>query len=159
MMKTVAFILLFYCSNVFAESAGVKPVVSVIINADNSKHAFETLNAVVNLSKKVKVTNIVMAVKKDRLYDFAPVLTSIYGEMPEKFLKKPRQEMLSQSYEKYFDSLNLYGSTIKFDPVLISRLSLTYSPTWVVRYRGKDYIFEGYGDISKYFTRDGSFNY
>ena len=40
---------------------------------------------------------------------------------------------------------------------LYQKLDLRYSPTWIVRHMGKDYVYEGYHDPSRWFDRDGQF--
>ncbi len=41
---------------------------------------------------------------------------------------------------------------------LFQKLDITYSPTWVVRHLGRDYIYEGIADPKRLFTQDGAFN-
>lgn len=40
---------------------------------------------------------------------------------------------------------------------IIERLKLQYSPTWIVRHLGRDYVFEGFEDPSAFFNRQGEF--
>ena len=63
--------------------------------------------------------------------------------------KSPASERLA--------ALNLGGgSTVKIQPIL-DRYQGKNSPLWVVRYKGKDHVFEGDYVVSKLFTMDGSF--
>ena len=40
---------------------------------------------------------------------------------------------------------------------LLKTLSIENSPTWIVRYHGKNYIYEGVDSIARYFNRQGQF--
>lgn len=46
------------------------------------------------------------------------------------------------------------GDPVDVSPV-IERLAIQYSPTWVVRYRGRDYVYEGLENPSTLFSKDG----
>lgn len=161
-MKIFIFLLfLTTVTGVSAESSPFKvdPLVSVIIDGNDHKHVFETLETAIALSKKVKVRNVVLAVSADKLTDLsATFAASENGEQDQKF-RDQRGKILSANYTKYFGQLGLAGSEITSDKSIISRLNLSYSPTWIVRHQGKDYVFEGFPTISRYFTRDGEFNY
>ena len=41
---------------------------------------------------------------------------------------------------------------------VFQNLDVRYSPTWIVRHRGRDYIFEGFNDPSRWFSKQGEFN-
>ena len=49
------------------------------------------------------------------------------------------------------------GTAVGKPQELLKNLHIQYSPTWVVRYQGKDYIYEGLGSISRYFSSQGQF--
>ncbi|MCB0325613.1 MAG: hypothetical protein KDD69_18655 [Bdellovibrionales bacterium] len=40
---------------------------------------------------------------------------------------------------------------------VLGRWNLTYSPTWIVRHRGRDYVFEGFSNPNQLFNREGEF--
>lgn len=48
------------------------------------------------------------------------------------------------------------GEPIDVTPIL-ARLGVKYSPTWVVRYHGRDYVYEGMENPSTLFSKDGLF--
>ena len=49
------------------------------------------------------------------------------------------------------------GTAVGKPQELLKNLDIQNSPTWVVRYQGKDYIYEGFGSISRYFSSQGQF--
>ncbi|MFN8391352.1 MAG: hypothetical protein U0136_13770 [Bdellovibrionota bacterium] len=40
---------------------------------------------------------------------------------------------------------------------ILDALQIESSPTWIVRYHGKNYIYEGVTEVSRYFTKQGQF--
>lgn len=61
---------------------------------------------------------------------------------------------------KYFNYLKEAGVTeyeVTLSEYVFDRLDVKYSPTWVVRHLGQDYVFEGFSDPTVLFNRRGEF--
>lgn len=167
LMKSKNFFLFLICilfvSNTFvyseetlSERYTVKPLVSLIVSGENSAHALEVLQKAKNLSKKVKIVNILLVASTEKTAKIASSLTSsLDGEVDELNPIKASSEELA--FKEIFDSLRLTNSEISVQSPVFLRLRLSYSPTWIVRYQGKDYVYEGFQDISNYFSSDGNF--
>jgi hypothetical protein len=133
----------------------VSPVVNLIISGTDERHVSEILQNTVRLSKRVPVRNILILHRGkgiERL-SYSPEMTDQSSEV----LEKLNIEIPKNPYSKYFRELGLFSAGIKSHQTILQRLKISYSPTWVVRFEGKDYIYEGYSDISRFFSSDGSF--
>ncbi len=133
----------------------VSPVVSVIISGTDQRHMSEVLSHAVRLSRKVPVRNVLVFHKGQGIERLShlPEMESESTEMLEKLqIKLPENP-----YRAYFQELGLYSTGLKSPETILKRLKISYSPTWVVRYEGKDYIYEGYTEINRFFSNDGSF--
>ena len=132
----------------------VSPIVSVIVSAENGAHAIDVLQKSVQLSKKVKIGNVLLVTSAEK----AAKLSSVFSaETNDVYLMQSSsaERALAQS----ISALKLAQTEVSVQSPVMKRLRLSYSPTWIVRFEGKDYVFEGYQEISKYFTADGKFTY
>ena len=136
-------------------NADSKPLVSVLISAKDRSHVADILSEVKKLSKNVPVVNVAIAIPGDEILDLSALENSKANSSSTNNLDK----LNSIIDLKSLDGLGLTRTKIKYDESLIKRLRLSYSPTWIVKYRGEDYIFEGYRSISNHFTRTGNFEY
>ena len=55
------------------------------------------------------------------------------------------------------EKLNVTSAPLINSARIIEHFNLSSSPAWIVRYQGRDYIFEGQTDINRLFTADGRF--
>lgn len=55
------------------------------------------------------------------------------------------------------DALDLSPTSQMNSEQIINHFGVSNSPTWVVRYQGRDYVFEGPTEINRLFTVDGRF--
>jgi len=136
----------------------VSPVVSLVVNGSDSSHLSQALSNAVNLSRKVPVRNLLILYQGDQVeaLSYHPE-TVTEAESESDFLKQFKFTPPQNPYAKYFKDLKLYTSSIKAEDTLLDRLRINYSPTWIVRFEGRDYVYEGYQDISKMFSREGGF--
>ena len=141
-----------YSEETLSERYSVKPLVSLILSGENSVHALEVLEKAKNLSKKVKIVNVLLVASTEKT---SKIASSLDGEADELNPIKASSEELA--FKEVFDSLKLTNSEISVQSSVFLRLRLSYSPTWIVRHQGKDYVYEGFQDISNYFTSDGNF--
>lgn len=152
------FVFLFLCLvSAWAQSADieVKPLVSLIVSGEDMPRAMEALDKARQLSRKVKVVNVMLVVKGDKAISMVSDLTADRSGAD----KVPLNSTASSGLKAAMDELGLVSSDGSMESQVFSRLRLSYSPTWIVRHEGKDYVFEGYSDISRYFTGDGQFSY
>jgi hypothetical protein len=133
----------------------VSPVVNVVISGDNYRHVEEVLEHATMLSKKVPVRNIVIVHKLKGIEHLTQNIDladdenkRVYGT-PGKNTQNP--------FSAYLKELKLTEFEVKPAQEIINRLGIKSSPTWIIRFEGKEYIYEGYTNISTMFTRDGSF--
>ena len=72
---------------------------------------------------------------------------------------EPREAyLLNQSQEaKYLQEAGVVSDRVIESRRILKRLGIENSPTWVVRYKGKDYVFEGFRDPASLFSKDGTF--
>lgn len=134
----------------------VSPVVSLVVNGSESSHLSQALSNAVSLSRKVPVRNLLILYQGDQV-EALSYHPEIMADDGSDILKQLKYTAPQNPYTKYFSELKLYTSSIKADDTLLKRLRITYSPTWIVRFEGKDYVYEGYQDISKMFSREGGF--
>lgn len=133
----------------------VSPVVNVIISGLDKNHVRNVLERIISLSKKVPVRNIVLYHYESEInnlsYQFEgeDEKNRIFRELG---ISKPQNP-----YSAYLKDLKLSSLELKGGDNLLNRLRVSYSPVWIVRHEGKDYVYEGYPDISKMFSRDGTF--
>lgn len=132
----------------------VSPVVNVVISGSDYQHVEEVLSKLVSLSKKVPVRNVILYHQGKGLENFS------FQEDSNDSASLSRQDQTNRkrnTFVPYFKELRLAPVESKAGNALLDRLRISYSPTWVVRYEGKDYIYEGYPDISRMFSSKGTF--
>jgi hypothetical protein len=138
----------------------VKPVVSLLVSGEDMSAALDALDKALILSKSVQVINILIVVKGEKAISFSSALSD--GSSEEEISLPPAVKGVTPELERlkyYIQELKLYNASSNDNASIITRLRLSYSPTWIVRYEGQDYVYEGYKNISKYFTKNGEFNY
>lgn len=136
-----------------------KPIVSLIVNGKDNRHALTALDKLIQLKerKNVKIGNV-----------FVVGFSSLKGIIPE-----GRQLPQGANAEALLQSLSHQGQRISITKraadagvphyelvrteEVLDGLKVQNSPTWIVRHLGQDYIFEGFLDPSKLFSNDGSF--
>lgn len=60
-----------------------------------------------------------------------------------------------QTFDKISESLG--SSTMEDADSVARKYKINYSPTWIVRYQGRDYVFEGLKSPQSLFTSEGNF--
>lgn len=68
----------------------------------------------------------------------------------------PSSAWLEQQYGQLAET-GLKNYEVVLAERLFDRFDIRYSPTWVVRHLGRDYVFEGYSDPTRLFTKKGTF--
>ncbi len=76
-----------------------------------------------------------------------------FGILDAQSAKPKRKIPLLQTLE----DLGLKDESYQNARDVIRALEITYSPTWVVRHQGRDYIFEGFQNPSDFFDAQGGF--
>ncbi|HMO16596.1 MAG TPA: hypothetical protein PKA63_02210 [Oligoflexia bacterium] len=153
-----------FFSNSFDSPFKVSPVVSVVISGTNDSHIKEVLSSAVSLSRKVPVRNVVIIANAEDMQRFSAHQEEAFrtGELSvtkeqQEMLEKLKVQIPKNPFLGYFRDLKLMPSGFKSGDKLKERLRISHSPTWVVRFEGKDYIYEGYPNIARMFDAKGGF--
>ncbi len=158
------------CAQNQPQSAALIPRdrVSLVLSGENPKHAQQCLSHLLWLKKnrKVQVGNIlilglnVYASPEEVPPEAIGRLERLNGQAPHNprasYVPPPNgfsQQLLAKLVveagvprQSMFDSRQVY-----------ERYNINYSPTWIVRHRGQDYVLEGYTDLSSFFNAEGEF--
>jgi len=142
----------------------VSPVVSVIISGTSDAHVSEVLSTAIGLSRKVPVRNVAIIANGNDMQRFSAQDASTSGatdagitQEQRAMLDKLGAQLPKSPFAGLFKELKLVTSEMKGGDQLKERLRISYSPTWVVRFEGRDYIYEGYPNISRMFDAKGGF--
>jgi hypothetical protein len=133
----------------------VSPVVNVIISGEDSRHVIETLERAVILSRKVPVRNVLIVTTFKDLYKYQTnlddIVSRVGGNVPA------GHALPENSFTAFFKDLKLSRTEVKPVQEVENRLGIRNSPSWIVRFEGKEYIYEGYTDIGNMFSKEGIF--
>ncbi len=147
------FVLILFSSTVYGQTNVPKAAVSVIVDGKNYTHVRDVIEEAKMLSKKVPVRNLLLIQKM-------PDLSSIPNKKELSTAEQMKIQAETNALQKNMEevrNLNLEQSEGKSDLSLLKTLRISYSPTWVVRYNGRNYIYEGHRSIDQYFTSKGIF--
>jgi len=131
-----------------------KVAVSVIVDGANLNHVREVVGEAKALSRKVPVRNFLLIQKMPDMSSMSQDNAKI---SPSEQQRIQDNVQIMQSAMEEVRILNLEKSEGMTDLSLLDKLRISNSPTLVVRYKGKNYIYEGYGSIDRYFTNGGDF--
>ncbi len=140
------FILILSSSPVLADNDPFSSptVVYVIASGSNLNHVREVVDNTVRLSAKVPIRSFTLVQK---LSEISATATD-------------DKESSIKSYDSAISPIKQLGleeTSTDSSLTTVKELRLSYSPTWIVKANGREYVYEGYQDISKFFTRDGIF--
>jgi hypothetical protein len=141
-----------------------KPVLSLVVNGTRQDHLVNALRKLSWLSqyRKVKIGSVLIAGrhstdKNSRQKVFSQIvgkdgkqIRQVNGSVAGKMVVGP------QVYP-YIEKVGLSQYEVIESRKVIDRLKITYSPTWIVRHLGRDYIFEGYKNPVVLFDKNGGF--
>ena len=138
-------------------------VISLVVDGNNRDHVFETLKRLYLLreSTHVAIGRVVVIGTGSHLQDIEfpqdRRALSKSGD-PGSVIEPPRAEDGKPSYyAKLKKLMNLIPSSSESGAEIIERFHLKYSPSWIVRYHGQDYVFEGDFDPASLFSSGGKF--
>lgn len=63
----------------------------------------------------------------------------------------------SDPISKIFSELSLSQSGMEDPSIVLKKYDIKSSPTWIVRYKGKDYVYEGLKNPERLFNTQGQF--
>jgi len=154
------------------------PVVSLLVNANNHKSLTKSLEQLRKLHKNQKVaigqvflvdqkkqlqqpiSSVIPTRKKPtrQLAKMAQVLSTMAGAGSAKAgLPIIFQGSSNHRVTRLIKEMGFKSPSQENADEIIARLGVKYSPVWIVRYDGKDYVYEGNYNPSRLFTRDGKF--
>ncbi len=126
-------------------------VLNVIVDGRDQEHLADVLDILADLKKrKVLVGDIIVVGDTGAELSARGIVSlSSNGKGPPVTKRTPLGEVATE--------LDLSHGTRTSAAALMAQYRVRYSPAWIVRYAGKDYIYEGMKDIRRMFTRDGQF--
>lgn len=146
--------ILFFLSNTTMAEDVPRTVVSVVVDGGDIRHVQEVVSEAKKLSSKVPIRNLLLIQK-------LPTTPKITAEKTQ--LNPAEQEALTKNMQQMQQTMNLVKE-LQLDQAqgandlkVLDRLRISYSPTWVVRHKGRNYIYEGYQSIDKFFSNSGIF--
>lgn len=89
---------------------------------------------------------------------FKKVDPKIISKLPTSLLYLYKDMLGPSEFKDIAQEIKLDGAQYVNIEDIIKKFNLTFSPAWIVRYKGKDYVFEGQADIKNFFSADGKFN-
>ena len=132
-----------------------KSVLSLIVSGSDAKHLKRhtaKLDWMVK-HRNVKVGNVFIV----GMSGVGGTLARARGrKKPSTRTLAPGKAWLEHNYQQ-LSNIGLDNYEVVLNEKLFDRLDLHYSPTWVVRHLGRDYVFEGYTDPVHFFTKKGEF--
>ncbi len=117
------------------------PILNLIVSANPPSHTAKYLRTISNIHRTYKV----------------PVgeILIVYEKLDaENLLKKG---FINKSSIESLTKLQNQGFSIKPVTKVPEHLGVTSSPTWVVRHKGEDHVFEGHDSPYTFFTAEGEF--
>lgn len=142
-------------------------VLSVVVSAENKEELLEVFDELKGLRKKNVLIGKIVLIGAKYLY----LINADYDEIMKNMKQNAAQfqkgaasnkELVEQLTEiKYFSDIkqemNLPDAANYNPEALFKKFDITYSPTWIVRYQGKEFVYEGRSNIKRLFTNDGQF--
>ena len=137
-------------------------VLSLVVSSEDTEMLEKCLQKLAWLAKNrnVKVGNVYIVGLRNVAKLADPETVSSHPGVTQEANSKPWGQLSKLWFDKNYKLLSDAGFAnheIIQTQRLFDRLDISYSPTWVVRHLGRDYILEGYTDPSRYFTKDGEF--
>lgn len=136
-----------------------KSVLSLVVSAEDPNHAKRHLARLAWVAKhrKVKVGAVyVLGLHNDYVAKPADPSRDPRGRKTPVHIEEIGTATVGPLYKHL-----LTAGVPRYNKLLARKvfedLDVRYSPTWVVRHRGRDYIFEGVSEPSKLFDRNGNF--
>lgn len=129
-------------------------VVSLIVDGKDLRHLNEVINEAKALSRKVPIRNLLLI---EQMPDLSQMSNDSVKNSPAEQKKIQLSTQHMQAGMESVRALNLEQSEGKTDLSLLDKLRITNSPTWIVRHKGRNYIYEGLPSIDRYFTANGNF--
>lgn len=105
-------------------------IVSLVVSGKDEQHLSEVLSEIPKLKSKGILVGDVMVIGKNEQ---------------------------NSRLDKIADELNLGQNSMEAADVVVKKYKISSSPTWIVRYRGRDYVFEGFKSPQALFTSQGEF--
>lgn len=128
-------------------------VLSVVVNGSNEEHLFSTLEKLIELRDRYGVLlGEVLVVNGGMNTSPVDVNARSKGRVEGGQIKLPPSQ-----FSRYKSALQLDPPRMENGLDVIQHLNLQYSPAWIVRYHGKNYVFEGNVDPLRLFARGGKF--
>ena len=136
-------------------------VVSLVVSGADNAHMLAQLRKLSELKQKkgVALGRIVIIGGGDNLSQTAvyapPNMNASVLEDPAALRKALR--VSSTEFGELCSALDVETAPQVDADAILSHFDISFSPAWIVRYQGRDYVFEGSTDISRNFTNDGRF--
>jgi len=116
-----------------------RSVVHLVVSGDDRNH----LNGVMKVLKRLKKRNIKIG------------NIMIVGEHEPTVKQQPQEE--KNATFKLVKSLGFSKPSIQDPSVVLEQYGITNSPTWIIWFQGKNFVFEGLRSPVKLFTSEGEF--
>ena len=123
-------------------------VVSLIVNGDNKSELISSLTSLNSLYKKgVQIGEVLITSGR-----YLSTFINDGDSHEEKSLLPKDREIGSVAA-----GVGLDVGMVSDVSNLLTRMNIQYSPTWIVRHKNKDYVYEGVDSVEKYFSYNGIF--
>jgi hypothetical protein len=122
-------------------------VLSLVVSGEDGGHLKESLEALKKLKKSGVLIGEILVIGNEP----SPLLSGKKPVKGKNYLRQTDKILLELESEDGLDSSMVNAQAV------VDRLNIKYSPTWVVRYRGKNYIYEGLRSPARLFTSRGEF--
>lgn len=146
-----------------------KSVLSLIISGKDPKHLKKHLGKLAWLAKyrNIKVGNVLVVGDLDLLVkggegkEAAKWNETLQAALKNKKFRKNDQltelVMMHGPFTKFLALAGMRHYEFEKADQILDRLKVSYSPTWIVRHLGRDYVFEGFSDPTHLFNTSGEF--
>jgi hypothetical protein len=126
-------------------------VVSLIVSAADRPALFSALRDLTILRQRgIQIGEVFIS--------GGPLMNSFFTADEAKFPAAGKEiSKRDRELDRLIADIGLVDGSIEDLESALSRLNISSSPTWIVRYHGKDYVYEGFERASPLFTRDGNF--
>lgn len=143
-------------------------VVSLIVSGEDKEHLIDALKQIKVLKEKNVLIGEILVVGGFSFgdlnnnikgnTDLKNKISSNAGRLSPEALNFLNQIAAPSELPELAQKLNLGESTFAELAPIIAHYNISLSPSWIIRYKGQDHIYEGNFDITRFFTADGQFS-
>ncbi len=143
-------------------------VVSLIVSGEDKEHLIDALKQVKILKEKNVLIGEIIVVggflfgdlsgNASKNSEFKNKIQSNMGRLTPDAINFLNQIAAPSELPGLVQKLNLGQSSFAELAPIMEHFEISLSPSWIIRYKGKDHIYEGNFDITRFFTADGQYS-